>query len=102
LPDGETDCDKGGADLPIAKALKNIRREMNRREQKSYTIWLMAQKEIKASFPHCRLDGGIGRMSSLIHGDEDVPFVVGTCKNSMNFEVFILLTIFFRILKSSN
>lgn len=41
-------------------------------------------------------------MSSLIHGDEDVPFVVGTCKNSMNFEVFILLTIFFRILKSSN
>lgn len=38
----------------------------------------MAQNEMNANLPHCRLEGGIGRMSSLIHRDEVVPFVVGT------------------------
>ena len=45
-----------------------------------HTIWLMAQNEMKANLPHCRRDGGMGRMSSLIHGEAWVPFEVGTSR----------------------
>lgn len=53
-------------------------------------IWLMAQKEMKASFPHCRREGGMGRISSLIHGEEDVCEVVGTWRYVRREEVFMM------------
>jgi hypothetical protein len=45
---------------------------------------------MKASFPHFLREGGMGRISSLIHADADVSFVVGTWRNPIKLDSFIL------------